>query len=112
MAEDCLFCAIVAGTVPATKVREDDATLAFADINPQAPLHVLVVPKKHLANVVELGGDPETGAALLAAVRAIAQDHALTDFRTVLNTGPQVGQSVFHVHAHVLAGRPMTWPPG
>ena len=112
MAEDCLFCAIVAGTVPATKVREDDATLAFADINPQAPLHVLVVPKKHLANVVELGADPETGAALLAAVRAIAQDHALTDFRTVLNTGPQVGQSVFHVHAHVLAGRPMTWPPG
>jgi histidine triad (HIT) family protein len=112
MAEDCLFCGIVAGAVPSSKVREDDATLAFTDINPQAPLHVLVVPKKHLANVIELGADPETGAALLAAIRAIAQEQALTDFRTVLNTGPMVGQSVFHVHAHVLAGRPMTWPPG
>lgn len=112
MPDDCLFCRIVAGSVPATKVREDETTLAFADINPQAPFHVLVVPKKHLADIAALGADPDTGAALLAAVRAIAQEHGLTDFRTVFNTGPQVGQSVFHVHAHVLAGRPMTWPPG
>jgi histidine triad (HIT) family protein len=109
---DCLFCKIVAGEIPSTKVYADEHVFAFADTNPQAPTHVLVVPKKHLADVVDLAGDPEAGAGLLAGIRGLAQQERLTDFRTVLNTGAGVGQSIFHVHAHVLAGRPMGWPPG
>jgi histidine triad (HIT) family protein len=112
MAEDCLFCSIVAGDIPATKVREDEHTLAFADVNPQAPTHILVVPKKHLRDLPELSADPPTAAALTAGIAATARQEGLSDFRTVLNTGAEVGQSVFHVHAHVLAGRPMGWPPG
>ncbi len=109
---DCLFCRIVAGEIPATKIREDADTLIFADINPQAPTHVLVIPKKHRRDIGELGGDPESAAALLAAIRAFVAEQAITDYRTVFNTGAGVGQSVFHVHAHLLAGRPMGWPPG
>jgi histidine triad (HIT) family protein len=112
MAEDCLFCAIVAGDIPATKVREDDDTLAFSDTNPQAPVHVLVVPKRHIADIVELGADAAASAAVLRGVAAVVDEQGLRDFRTVFNTGAGAGQSVFHVHAHVLAGRPMTWPPG
>lgn len=112
MPADCLFCAIVAGAVPATKVREDEHTLAFTDLNPQAPVHLLVIPRTHLADLTALAADPETGAALLAAVRGVVEEQALGDYRTVFNTGAQAGQTVFHVHAHVLAGRPMTWPPG
>ncbi|HEY0118333.1 MAG TPA: HIT domain-containing protein [Cellulomonas sp.] len=112
MADDCLFCAMVAGTVPHTTVWEGEAALAFADINPQAPVHVLVVPKVHLPDVVALGADPEAGAALLDGIAAVARQERLTDFRTVFNTGAGVGQSVFHVHAHLLAGRSMGWPPG
>lgn len=112
MAADCLFCAILAGDVPATKVREDEHTLAFTDLNPQAPVHLLVIPRKHLSDLTALGADPEAGAALLAAVRGVVLEQGLGDFRTVFNTGADAGQSVFHVHAHVLAGRPMTWPPG
>ncbi len=112
MAADCIFCAIVAGDVPVTMVREDEHTLAFADINPQAPVHLLVILRKHLADLTALGADPEASAALLAAVRGVVEEQGLGDFRTVFNTGAGVGQSVFHVHAHVLAGRPMTWPPG
>jgi histidine triad (HIT) family protein len=109
---DCLFCKIVAGEIPSTKVYEDEQTYAFADVNPQAPTHVLVVPKKHYADLVEVSGDPGVSAALLAGIANLARQQGLTDFRTVLNTGAEVGQSVFHVHAHVLAGRAMTWPPG
>lgn len=112
MVEDCLFCKIVAGDVPATKVREDADTLAFADVNPQAPTHVLVVPKKHVGDLLELGADPATAAALIAGICALAQQEGLTDFRTVFNTGAGAQQTVFHVHAHVLADRPFTWPPG
>lgn len=112
MADDCLFCGIVAGSVPAKKVREDDATVAFADINPQAPLHVLVVPKRHLSDLAELSEDAETAVALLRGVRAVVREQGLADFRTVFNTGAEAGQTVFHVHAHVLSGRPMRWPPG
>jgi histidine triad (HIT) family protein len=107
-----LFCSIVAGEVPARVVREDGSTLAFDDNDPQAPVHVLVVPKMHLRDVVELGGDPSAAAAVLSAVRAVAHQLGLSDFRTVFNTGAGGGQHVFHVHAHVLAGRPFTWPPG
>ena len=112
MAEDCPFCAIVAGRVPAKIVREDGDTVVFEDINPQAPLHVLVIPKKHIRDIAELSGDPETAVALLRSIRAVVEERGLSDFRTVFNTGAEAGQSVFHVHAHVLSGRPMGWPPG
>jgi histidine triad (HIT) family protein len=107
MSDECLFCRIVAGDVPAVRLREDERTLIFADINPQAPVHVLVVPKRHFADIGQLGADPETAAAVVAAISAFAADSDLTDYRTIFNTGAGVGQSVFHVHAHVLAGRPM-----
>jgi histidine triad (HIT) family protein len=110
--EDCLFCNIVAGNIPATKVYEDEHSFAFADTNPQAPTHVLVVPKKHYADLVALADDPEAAAGLIAGIRGFARQEGLTDFRTVVNTGRGVGQTVFHAHAHVLAGRPFGWPPG
>jgi histidine triad (HIT) family protein len=112
MVEGCLFCGVVEGSVPATTVYEDADAIAFTDINPQAPTHVLVIPRTHCADVVELAEHPTAAATLLHAIAAVARQLELADFRTVFNTGAGVGQSVFHVHAHVLAGRPMTWPPG
>lgn len=109
---DCLFCKIVAGEIPSTKVYEDEHAFAFADSNPKAPTHVLVVPKGHFTDIAGLATDASAAAGLLAGIRALAQQEGLTAFRTVFNTGAEVGQSVFHVHAHVLAGRPMGWPPG
>jgi histidine triad (HIT) family protein len=109
---DCLFCKIVAGEIPSTKVYEDAYTYAFADTNPQASTHVLVVPRQHFTDLADIAGDPEASAAYLAGIRGLVQQQGLQDFRTVFNTGAAVGQSVFHVHAHVLAGRPMGWPPG
>ena len=103
---------IVAGEIPAAKVHEDDDTIAFTDVNPQAPVHILVVPKRHIPDITALGADAEASAAVLRGVRAVAEEQGLSDFRTVFNTGAGAGQSVFHVHAHVLAGRPLTWPPG
>lgn len=112
MAEDCLFCAIVAGDVQATILREDAATVTLADINPQSPTHVLVIPRAHYRDLAALSRDPDASAAVLHAVAASADDLGLTDYRTVFNTGAEAGQSVFHVHAHLLGGRPMRWPPG
>lgn len=112
MADDCIFCKIVTGEISATRVYEDDHTIGFVDLNPQAPTHLLVIPKQHLADLPALSSDAEVSAALLAGIRAVAEQHGLQAFRTVLNTGAAVGQSVFHVHAHVLGGRPMGWPPG
>jgi histidine triad (HIT) family protein len=109
---DCLFCGIVAGKIPSTKVYEDEHTYAFADTNPQAPTHVLVVPKRHYADIADISRDPEVSAGYLAGIRAVAEQERLDHFRTVFNTGSGVGQTVFHVHAHLLAGRPMGWPPG
>ncbi|MDT4901829.1 MAG: histidine triad family protein [Pseudonocardiales bacterium] len=109
---DCLFCKIVAGEIPSTKVYEDEQCLAFADRNPQAPRHVLVVPKKHFTDIGDLGQDAEAAAGLVAGIGGLARQEGFTDYRTVFNTGAGVGQSVFHVHAHVLSGRPMGWPPG
>jgi histidine triad (HIT) family protein len=109
---DCVFCKIVAGEIPSTRVYEDEHSYAFADNNPQARTHVLVVPKQHFADLVDLAGDPAAAAGLLAGIRGFAEQERLSDFRTVFNTGKGVGQTVFHVHAHVLAGRPMGWPPG
>jgi histidine triad (HIT) family protein len=112
MADDCLFCSIIAGRVPATKVFENDDVFSFADLNPQAPFHVLVVPKKHVRDLAELGADPVTAGLLVAGIRAVVAQENVTDFRTVFNTGAGAQQTVFHVHAHVLAGRPFEWPPG
>jgi histidine triad (HIT) family protein len=109
---DCLFCKIVAGEIPSTSSYEDAYTYAFADTNPQAPTHVLVVPRQHFANLTEMAADGEAAAGYLVGIRGLVEKLGLQDFRTVFNTGAGVGQSVFHVHAHVLAGRPMGWPPG
>jgi histidine triad (HIT) family protein len=111
---DCLFCRIVAGAVPADIVREDDKTVAFRDINPQAPTHVLVVPREHHRDVAALvAAAPDLAAAVLRAGTAVADQENLDDgWRLVVNTGAAAGQAVFHVHAHVLGGRPMRWPPG
>jgi histidine triad (HIT) family protein len=113
MADDCLFCKIVSGEVPADIVRSDEHTVSFRDINPQAPTHVLVITRQHLADVVELAGEPALAGAFLAAVRDTAAELGVTSgFRTVFNTGADAHQTVFHVHAHVLGGRSLGWPPG
>ncbi|GLW45721.1 histidine triad nucleotide-binding protein [Streptomyces sp. NBRC 14336] len=111
--EDCLFCKIAAGQVPATIVRETETTLAFQDINPQAPVHILVIPKAHYANAGELAaGAPELAADVLRETEAVAKEQKLDAHRTVFNTGAGAGQTVFHAHAHVLGGRGLEWPPG
>jgi histidine triad (HIT) family protein len=107
---DCLFCRIVAGEIPAAVVHETDTTLAFRDIDPKAPVHVLVIPKDHHPDVVTLARDDPAGSAdLLSAIAAVAEaEGLLTDgFRLLFNTGPYAGQEVFHVHAHILGGRPL-----
>jgi histidine triad (HIT) family protein len=112
---DCLFCGIIAGEIPATKVLESDQALAFRDVNPQAPVHVLVVPKEHHPTVAALAraGDGQLEQVIeLAHQVAEAEGVSEDGYRVVFNTGPQAGQTVFHVHAHVLGGRPLSWPPG
>ena len=112
---DCLFCRIVAGEVPATVVRETADTLAFRDINPQAPTHVLVVPREHYPNAGALAAaDPELIAKVLTEAAAVAAADGIDErgYRIVFNTGAGAGQTVFHTHAHVLGGRGLTWPPG
>lgn len=111
---DCLFCRILKGEIPAKKVHEDEHTFAFEDISPKAPTHVLVIPKKHLASLKEAQGDDAEliGRCHLTAAR-IARDRGIEDgYRTVLNVGPKSGQSVFHLHVHLLGGRNLAWPPG
>lgn len=115
MAEDCLFCRIASGEQDADVVDEDDRWLAFRDINPQAPTHVLVVPKRHVDHVDDLGADDRdlAGELLLAAGRVARQEGLAEEgYRVVANTGRRAGQSVFHLHFHVLGGRSMKWPPG
>ena len=112
---DCLFCRIVAGEIPATVVRDDELTLAFHDLNPQAPTHVLVIPKAHHRDVAALvAADPDALAAVHRAAAAVAEQEAGVDrgWRLVFNTGPEAGQTVPHVHGHVLGGRQIGWPPG
>jgi histidine triad (HIT) family protein len=112
---DCLFCRIVSGAVPAARVLETERTLAFRDINPQAPIHVLVIPKPHYQDLADLAGsDGELLAevALQAHKVALAEGIADTGYRVVVNTGAAAGQTVDHAHAHVLGGRRMMWPPG
>lgn len=113
--QNCLFCRIVAGSVPSKQVYSDEAVVAFRDVNPQAPVHVLVVPREHIAgiNVPEA----ENGKVLSALVRAanqIARDEGVSEsgYRLVWNVGSNAGQSVFHIHLHLLGGRRLGWPPG
>jgi histidine triad (HIT) family protein len=109
----CVFCRIVAGEIPAPRILENEHVLAFRDINPQAPVHVLVAPKLHVTRLDALN-DVALEAALLSACRAVAADQkiAATGYRVVINTGSDGGQSVDHLHFHVLGGRAMHWPPG
>lgn len=110
---DCIFCRIVAGEVPSDVVTRTARVLAFRDVNAQAPTHVLVVPLEHHVDVGALAAaDGGTLAELVLVGQQVAADEATGDFRLVFNSGPQAGQSVFHVHGHVLAGRDLTWPPG
>ena len=103
---DCLFCSIIAGRIPSDKVYEDDTTYAFRDINPQAAVHVLVVPREHHANVAELAtADPAQLAHIIEVAQSIADDAFHGDYRLIFNTGADAGQTVFHVHAHVLTGQ-------
>ncbi|KAB7791253.1 histidine triad nucleotide-binding protein [Bifidobacterium leontopitheci] len=103
--DDCLFCKIIAGQTPSTKVYEDETTYAFKDINPKAKVHVLIVPKRHYANVAELAkDDPQQLAHIVAVAQSIADDAFHGAYRLVFNTGLDAGQTVFHVHAHVLTG--------
>lgn len=111
-APDCLFCGIVAGEIPATVVASTDTAIAFRDIDPKAPLHVLVVPRDHHADVAQLAAaDPMLLAGLVRLGERVAQDEADGQFRLIFNTGPEAGQSVFHVHGHVIGGAELGWSP-
>ena len=110
---DCLFCKIIKGEIPANKVYEDDACLAFYDIEPQAPVHFLVIPKTHIGSCGEI--TPENSAVvahIFEVISKVTKELGAADFRVVSNCGVQAGQSVPHLHFHVLTGRDMTWPPG
>lgn len=104
MADDCVFCRIIAGEVPVELLHDDEHVVAFRDMAPKAEVHVLVVPRRHVGDVVGLAQDPAALVALVEAGAAIARAHADGDFRLVFNTGPGAGQTVFHAHGHVLAG--------
>jgi histidine triad (HIT) family protein len=111
---DCLFCRIISGEIPSKKIYEDEHTYAFEDINPQAPTHVLVVPKKHIHGLKEARGEDSEliGRCHLAAANIARQRNIEDGYRTVLNVGPRAGQSVFHLHVHLIGGRGLQWPPG
>ncbi len=110
---DCLFCKIVAGEIPSSKVYEDDVCYAFNDIDPQAPTHFLVVPKAHIGSVSEITADNSMVVAhIFEVIAKLTKEKGLDSYRVVSNIGEQAGQSVFHLHFHVLSGRDMTWPPG
>jgi len=112
--KDCLFCRIISGEIPAKKVYEDEHTFAFEDINPQAPTHVLVVPKRHIRGLKEASSEDADaiGRCHLTAAH-IARERSIEDgYRTVINVGERAGQSVFHLHVHLIGGRNLRWPPG
>jgi histidine triad (HIT) family protein len=110
---DCIFCKIASGEVPAKKLAEDEHAVAFPDLNPQAPFHALVIPKAHVASLNEVR-DPLLMGRIYALADRVARSGGFdeTGYRTVINTGPDAQQTVFHLHLHVIAGRQMTWPPG
>lgn len=112
---DCLFCKIIAGQIPSNIVYQDDTVVAFKDINPQAPLHVLIVPRKHIASLNELSPEDEgLVGSLVRRAAALAKQGGYHEggYRTVFNTNREAGQTVLHIHLHLLAGRPLSWPPG
>jgi len=111
---DCLFCRIIAGEIPSKKVFEDEHTFAFEDIDPKAPTHLLVVPKEHIRGLKEASADDAEiiGRCHLTAAHLARQRGIEDGYRTVLNVGPGAGQSVFHMHVHLLGGRSLSWPPG
>ncbi len=113
MKNDCLFCAIAAGEIPSSKVYEDEVCCAFNDIEPQAPTHFLVIPKAHIASVAGVNGENSAVVAhMFEVIAAVTAKMGIESYRVVSNIGEQAGQSVPHLHFHVLAGRDMTWPPG
>jgi len=115
MPQDCLFCKIASGEIPSTIVYEDDVCVAFRDINPQAPTHVLVIPREHVAGIATAeGGDVELLGRLMLAAADVARIEGLDEagYRTVINWGRAAGMEVAHLHLHVLGGRAMSWPPG
>jgi histidine triad (HIT) family protein len=114
MNDDCIFCKIIAGTIPATFAHQDDEVVAIQDVHPQAPTHVLIIPRRHIPTVLDLRAED---ASLLGRIyevaNQIARERKLQDgFRVVVNNGPGGGQTVYHLHFHLLGGRPMQWPPG
>jgi histidine triad (HIT) family protein len=113
--KDCIFCQIIAGEIPSTKVYEDDRAYAFRDVKPHAPTHILIVPKEHIESLNDIAqGDEALLGHLLRLAPKIANQLGIAEsgFRTVVNTGENSGQAVWHLHIHVMGGRPMTWPPG
>jgi len=114
MSTECLFCRIADGEIPADVVAEGDSWMAFRDIQPQAPVHVLVIPRAHVDSAAELEAEPALAGDLLKAVAAVARQEGLVEegFRVVTNVGERAGQSVMHLHFHLLGGRRMHWPPG
>jgi len=112
---DCLFCKIIAGQIPGQLVFQDDDLIAFKDINPQAPLHVLIVPRRHIATLNDLTpADDALVGSMFRAAAGLAREHGYADrgYRTVFNTNGEAGQTVFHIHLHLLGGRALAWPPG
>jgi histidine triad (HIT) family protein len=111
----CLFCKIVAGEIPAKRVHEDDEVIAFEDIKPEAPLHVLVIPRRHISTLNDLqAADEGLIGSMVRRAAQIARERGYdsSGYRTVMNTNSNAGQTVFHIHLHLLAGRQMSWPPG
>jgi histidine triad (HIT) family protein len=110
---ECLFCRIAAGEIPSDRVAETERVLAFRDINPAAPQHILIIPKQHVSDSIADLADYELPGELIRLAQSIAQDGKFEDgWRLVTNVGPDGGQSVYHLHLHLLAGRRMSWPPG
>ena len=111
---DCVFCRIVRGDAPAPIIYQDEDVTAFHDLHPRAPVHILIVPNRHIAGVAEVGPEDGTllGKLFVVARRLAEQEHIVNGYRLVVNNGPGAGQSVFHLHVHLLGGRPLGWPPG
>jgi histidine triad (HIT) family protein len=108
---DCIFCKIAAGEFNTQFLFQDDRVVAFNDLSPQAPVHILIIPKDHYPSIKNITDEQLIGH-LFTAAKEVAEKLGLTDYRTVINTGPKAGQTVFHLHLHLLGGRAMTWPPG
>lgn len=111
---DCLFCKVIAGQIPSKKVYEDERVFAFEDIQPQAPTHVLIIPKQHIVGLKEAKpGDAEILGYMQLVAAKIGRERGIEDgYRTIYNVGPRAGQSVFHIHLHLVGGRDLKWPPG